>query len=463
MLQRGGLLMKTIALFAVALVVGCTCGETHFVPDASFDAPGLDVAIDAFTPPPFEPTLVWRAEGAGMCPDLMTPVWDPPAEPPIARGERRWGSGGTSPVSYVAGTLLADGTSFWARDFSREQSLDYLTGAYGGTTLYVGTPIVPETIDTEFRYALPRMTLGRNTIVIRDLWSLRFMRFGAGGSALRSWTFPVLDDLFAAQRALPLPDMRFGGPEQTMPAWNPVTGQIAFTVGLENSILAVQCAGDDLGQFILDIGPRNTLSAGRNPYTQVYYRENGELLVLRNERLFVISPTGEVLRSHDTLAGARAHAYDAECGLLFSIANQWRWQNVDTQLLGPPFQARGDAFATAGTQACGIIQSTRAGVFVSHPGAEDRQIGLPNTGRLAVPGGFALLEPAPSPRISIVDSAGNETDMFLAPERRLGRLLTPDGNVIYPGTRWYLGLPAGPQLSLDSGLNWAHTNSPLPE
>jgi hypothetical protein len=42
-------------------------------------------------------------------------------------------------------------------------------------------------------------------------------------------------------------------------------------------------------------------------------------------------------------------------------------------------------------------------------------------------------------------------------------VFTPDGNMLSANTRWYLGYAPGLPLYLNSGMNWAHTNSPLPE
>jgi len=124
--QRWSVLMRTsfTSIWPMVLLAGCTCGETHSVPDASFDAPGLDVAIDAFTPPPFEPTVMWRAEDAGMCPEIMTPRFQPPAEAPIAVGQRAWGPGGRGWLSVVAPALLGDGTSIWARNLYQSTAVD---------------------------------------------------------------------------------------------------------------------------------------------------------------------------------------------------------------------------------------------------------------------------------------------------------------------------------------------------
>jgi hypothetical protein len=448
-------------LFAV-VGLGCACEGALAPPDATFDAPGLDAAIDAYTPPPFEPTLIWRAEGAGTCPVIMTPVWDPPSEPPIARGQRRWGPGGDAFTPVVTPTLLADGTSLWTSDLYEELVREYATADRLGTRRFrgLGSPPPVEGFDTQFRYRLPRMTLGRSTVVSRDLWSLLHLEVPG---ATQRWIFPELDTLFAAERSRPLPALGTML-EHSMPAWNPVTGQLAFTVGLENQILAVQCPGDNMGQFMLNIGPRNPLRAGENPYTHIFYRENGELLLHRNGQLHVISPTGEVLRSVSTGAGARPHTYDPTCGMFFQMGEiDWSWWNVDTMSPGPVLHPRYAEDGVSGAPDCGLREGSRDRLLAVHPDG---------TASMLSPGGVQVLFTAEGylrfsmsgDSVEVLDARGVVLEAFaLDGAVMAASVFTPDGNMLSANTRWYLGYAPGLPLYLNSGMNWAHTNSPLPE
>ena len=286
------------------------------------------------------------------------------------------------------------------------------------------------------------------------------MQRGAEGSVLRSWTFPVLDDLYAYERSLPLvwpPSVL----EQTMPAWNPVTGQLAFTVGTSNAHLAVQCPGDDMGQFLLFIGSRNELRTGSNPYTQIFYRENGELILHRNGQTHLISPTGEVLRTLEMGPYPRPIAYDQTCGVLYNVSDSgWQWWDMDAMSGGPILQLLEGASAVFGSEDCGIIGYSSGRIEVAHPDDTHTRI-LGNVGA-AIVGGWAMFPPF-GRRVEIVDSQGVLMETIPVTDEPTPGVLTPDGYMLDTDERWYLGYPPALRLGLNTGLNWAHTNSPLPE
>jgi len=249
--------------------------------------------------------------------------------------------------------------------------------------------------------------------------------------------------------------------EHSMPAWNPVTGQIAFVAGFDNNVLAVQCPGDDMGQFLLNIGARDTPTLTSSPYTHVYYRANGELLLLRNQRLHVISPVGEVLRSIDTDEGARAHAYDERCGLLSRVGvDEFSWRNVDTMERGDVLNPRTNAFRVGGTPDCGLLESSSQGTTLISPSGQRTPLNGPNEGVWPLREGY-LVGTAVERHWRVVSASGTFIRDIFLDQPGIASVVTPDGYLLSGNTRWYLGVEPGPQLYLHSGMNWAHTNSPL--
>jgi hypothetical protein len=124
--------------------------------------------------------------------------------------------------------------------------------------------------------------------------------------------------------------------DHVMPAWSPRTGQIAYPVGYDHSLIAVSCPMDDGGQFIL----RRRVEGTPYLFSRVYYRANGELLLHSGPALFVLSPRGETLRAASRPREAEPYAYQEGCGLLYREGTTYTWFDVDSMTSGHVFEMR---------------------------------------------------------------------------------------------------------------------------
>jgi hypothetical protein len=66
--------------------------------------------------------------------------------------------------------------------------------------------------------------------------------------------------------------------------------------------------------------------------------------------------------------------------------------------------------------------------------------------------------------VILFDPSGAETGRFTVQDYSWNSgAFTPEGDRVAPGVGyWELGLDQAPSHTLETGLNWAHTNSPLP-
>jgi hypothetical protein len=203
-------------------------------------------------------------------------------------------------------------------------------------------------------------------------------------------------------------------------------------------------------------------------HTHLLYRENGELLVHLGG-LFVIGPTGELLRSTGLPPDSVPRAYSPECGLLYEDYNQrgqFTWWDVDAMRPWARVTMPAPWGALRVLPGCRPVLTTYSGWWI---GRLD-QVAEPLAGKMSmlVPlsdGRVAVLE-ATTSEVAVLDSGGIETARYpLEGASNLFYLYwTPDGDV---GERdvglWELGLELAPTHALETGMNWAHTNSPLPE
>ncbi|GAB4208857.1 MAG: hypothetical protein OHK0013_27680 [Sandaracinaceae bacterium] len=285
-------------------------------------------------------------------------------------------------------------------------------------------------------------------------------------SAVRrgTWPFPELEA--TVDRTMPLP-----WPSRTIPqtssAWSPTTGTIAFTTGVyyTNQNVAVQCPEADGGRFIVSFAaaPRDWTYTR----THLVYRENGELLVHLGA-LYVLGPRGELLRSTGLPPDSVPLAYTPECGLLYGrgrgLGGNLTWWDVDS------IQPRETYLTPVDGLALRILPDCRPLV------ARDGQwwVGMSSVSVVpAEPAGADILPLRDggvaavfwdSAEIALLDSTGAEIgrvplDTFVEGYS----YYTPEGDLgTLGGGFWEVGLQLAPWGTLETGLNWAHTNSPLP-
>ncbi len=453
---------SAVALVGPVIFLGCT--EVPPVVDASSSDGGpvadsaVDAAIDAARVIEGAPEVVFLADEAGMCPELHAPTYAGRSLG-AARGSVRW----DQPMTFrfevgTAGPTFVSNASFWTTDLWAHDAIDHDRGdqesrAYQAPTV---APTVMES-GSVWRYKYPPMSLGETMLVSRDAFGLWFADLGSTGPA-RRWAYPELDAL--VNRAEPLPGGDNLRLQHVMPAWSPATGQIAYPVGYDHSLIAVSCPMDRGGQFIL----RHAIPADTYPATGVYYRANGELLLHQNG-LYVISPRGETLRAASMPSAAQPYAYQEGCGLLYREGTNYSWFDVDAMTSGATF----DMTALNEVAAMPDCRLLANGEIIDSDGT---RIGLAAPGEVVsqlADGRFVRIDRATS-SLYIVDAAGVVTEGPLSLEASVPRAApywTPDGHVMFVSRDravfFDLDLPPpGPMLWPEAGMNWAHTNSPLP-
>lgn len=422
-----------------------------------------DTRADAFVELPDPPELLFVAPTAGMCPELNVPTC-PGRSRGVAPGTMRWEhpTSVESPESRTP-TFLTN-ASVWTRDL---WALDILDHDFGdeGEREYVA-PLVPAPTAGEdgsvWRYRHAPMSLGSTLLVSRDAFGLWYADLG-GIHRARHWQFPELEAMVRLDEPLPRTNQNI---EQVMPAWSPATGQIAYPVGYDNDLLAVSCPVDFGGQYILRFG---AIPDGAHWSTHVYYRANGELLVHRGG-LFVVSPLGEIVRSAPSPGDAVPYAYQEGCGVLYQDGTDYFWIDVDRLEPGRHLDMEGFN-GVAGLSDCALVGGNSSGVMVVRPdGSRDQLSGPGDSVAELDGGGVVILDPITREfqvfdrtRSSLVSSGRLEGDGILG----VGPYWTPDGHVMFLARSgsgfWDLDLPPlGPMLWPEAGMNWAHTNSPLP-
>ncbi len=441
--MRGG-----AALLSLGVVLsGCADSrQRDDVEDAS-----LEETLDASTT---APVVLWRNETVGPCPRVMTPVFNPPTEPEVVPGAERWSQADRVLNVRSAPTLLGTGLSLWSLDAHSETPMDHATGELGTPFVMDPTLPAPDRFDTLYRYRHALMALGESTVVSRTPWEL--IGWTAGMTRGEVWPFREIAWLRRAEEA-DLAAYRSDDLDHAMPAWSPVTGQVAFAAGLGTNVVAVQCPPPGQPQFVLDFRdlPREP------PYrTALYYRENGELVVVFGRALWIVAPDGTLLRRGEPGVFAEPIAYDRECGMLLKTGRRrYEWWNLEEMSARVALDVEFEHSSASGTYECGLIVWSGDGATVVRPDSSSFLVGA--GGVLATRSGYL----APLPAAGLMrrlDFSGTQTAEFSTTWTGHS-VLTPTGSAITPTARWELGVSDVGCLARDCGLNWAHTNSPLPE
>jgi hypothetical protein len=306
------------------------------------------------------------------------------------------------------------------------------------------------------------MTLGDSLVVSTDYFSLVYydVRGARDPSTVRrgTWPFPELEAL--VDRTRPWPTRLV--PTTVSSAWSPTTGTVAFVASTRASAaLAVQCTDADAGRFIATFA--SPPSDWNDARMHLLYRENGELLV-HYGALYVLGPRGELLRSTGLPRDSEPLAYTPECGLLYrQRATPWylTWWDVDT------LQPRQTFLIPIGSTGLRIFSRCRPvvwrndGTWISESEVSVFPLG-PDERRLLRDGGSYTW--SPENEVTVFDASGAETERFTVQDYTPSSgSSTPEGDFVAPGVGyWELELDRAPSGTLSTGLNWAHTNSPLP-
>jgi hypothetical protein len=283
-----------------------------------------------------------------------------------------------------------------------------------------------------------------------------------------------------------------GGSTGDMPAWSPVTGDfVTFGIGAGFRGVGAMC------------------TAGTRWFTQlpiyegqssVYVREDGDAIVVaRGEAWVLDGRTGEMMSTttfalEDGTLGMPA-GFHPGCGVLVMFGlgrvREWRWLDDETMEMGPwlrlPEDDPSSSGLWSGTEDCGVVAVGSTSVTRLEadgttryrvPFRDIEEVVTPAAPPVALADGGTLLLMSNPPGWNRLSSMGELVDRYRlgpsAAERAVADdpLLGPDGT-LYLMTRvddgpirftaTYTGAIPGPFLWPDSGLNWARTNSVLPE
>lgn len=449
-----------------ALLLGLACcgcyGTSHpdagveGGPDAPIDAASADAFVPAF------PVLHWRAEDVGTCPVVPVPVFaPPPGERPLTDGSVRWVRDRV--VSGLAPpALLTSGTSMQSEDLHRWFPVDYQTGDLGPSFILDYTVPSPEPGERNiFRYGGPFLSLRGDVVVSRTPWQL--LAWQPGFVAGEVWPIPEIDWLRNEER-----DADWGMLEldHSLLAFSPVTGHVAAAVGLGTALVAVRCPGVDGGtQYVIDFRhlPRQP------PYrTVVYFRENGELIVFY-DRVWVFSPSGELLREVDLGVNTEPPiAYDRTCGLLLKTGRRrYVWLDVDSMAPRVTLEPTFSHSVAMGTYECGALLVSGDGFTTVRP--DQAELRLAPAAARVTPTRTGYLVALPTEGRAEVLRFDGSTERDFPTTWDGTAAITPTGSAlghdstVFGDARWELGIDASGCLARDCGLNWAHTNSPIPE
>lgn len=444
------------------------CPDAHDMRDAgvpfdaatSGDAGTSETGADAGNMA--QPAILWVSDMAGRCSSVLTPSFAPQSSVAGPPGSERWpgpvrGSGrGVAPYPSFAGEGL-----YWTSDLFTHDFVDFASGAEDLAVLTMpGVPAPsPDELGSVWRYRKPLMSLGRSILVSRDAYDLYYADVSIDSGFFRRWSFPEVDDFVRRDSSLP---SRNDTLDHVMPAWSPVSGQVAYTSGYDNDVLAVMCPENDGGQFVIGL-PH--LSADQYRVTSLFFSETGELLV-HHGQLFVFARTGELLRVGSPPPGMAPQAYAPECGMLYRRGDSWAWMDVESMSLGAEIDMS-EFLGVSGASDCTLLGGTRTGVVrVDTDGRHSPQV---DGSVQELRDGSLLVFRRDTREVSIVDATGATLRVVTRLEGGgvlgIGPFWTPTGDVVFLSGGGYYDVgapPPGPLLWLDSGLNWAHTNSPLP-
>lgn len=492
--------------------MGCLVFVGTSACDCRVEQPPNDVAVDAnldstvemdaeeeldtFRPTvdarPGPARVVWRADTAPDCSrHAVEPRWSPgtePGEPGTLRWLRAMGSPplravlDSNPISAVdpisAMPVGTDsGIVAWSLSGGFEIGLDFATGDlvhYGSSTTSAPT-----------NAAFPRLWLPDEA----GIHGLRQARSPI--SAPPSITGPFAPAPAVLSIEWDSPTTTYSSlPTSFMPAWSPVSGtRFIAAGGPEGRGVASACAEGVAWVTLLPIDPSEDAPG------VMFVRADGDLLVATQGTMWVLdADSGEPLRTAEWATGVDdglPGAYHPGCGLLVerTSGREWFWLDDETLQVGPAIRLRdGDSSAEGawtGTADCGLVVAARDSVIrfdrdgsMRHElTAEDFPADFSGASGPPIPtedGGFLLVTRPPGwihfsalgvrqATVRLPDAGGASS--FSEP------LLAPDGSlyfVSYDSLTGFLafgaantGIRPGPFLWPDSGLNWAHTNSPL--
>jgi len=290
------------------------------------------------------------------------------------------------------------------------------------------------------------------------------------------------------------PDVLFGGYERRgefpMAAWSPMTGDmISFGRSLDGTVSGVGVGCVEGNRWFTEIPGLDS------PTAVNFVRPDGDVIVTSLQRVWVLDgETGEPLRM--TTVGdnfAQSVAYHPGCGVLVELSvvggTSWYWLNDDTMEPGPALRLPADRptgiSGWSGTADCGLVASAGTGNVVRLNADGSVRFNTP------IPAGTGITIASPpvvltdDETLLMVDPPGwmrltatGEVDSIVRLNmsqvglRSAGQTtLAPDGTMYFmtnSGGEYRFaaastGAIPGPYLWRNSGLNWARTNSILPD
>lgn len=454
-------------VFAVLL---SACGPNPGQEDAGLG----DAAVDAAE------WVSWRAETIADCEGPAPPVWLPRDD--HAPGEFLWartwaeirrdpegGIGLRPPYALTGRTPLLSGDGFVTFTW-RENETDMRllardgTGSGGGVwrvTLMDYRPVGRMWLTNGHTYGIPDF-----------LTALALT--GADGVAPER-VFPILE----LEGQIPV---RVGGgwPRAAL-AWSPRNRAAVLFTG--SNVVFSGCLDRPLPRWAhrVPIGRAGTTD-------EIYVRANGDAVVA-GDTTMLISETGELLGTtsfRDRAYPPRPAGYREACGVLFmtSPEEEWRWLDVDTMEFGPPLGGAPSASGEwSGTADCGLVY--RSSTQLLRRLAADGSVLHETPLRSGIAGhpiplaDGSTFVPLADTGWLVVAMDGTVTQRVDLGEPWSSRRLVGDGALAPDGTFFFAvsdilgdsfafaavatGLRPGPLLWTGSGLNFAHTNSALPD
>ena len=463
------------------------------VADSSRDAPSFDAVLGP-------PRPYWRNPTPPVCAQRLDPPrWRVTTDPgPVGTvrwvrslGEhdfQNWARAlGTPPLRWrnVAPSLTGDGIAAWIfvarlEDENRMIGLNHADGSWGNAV-----PVDP----TNY----PRM------------WIPNVYVLGQGGGGRRMFPLappdyyplnpPSDNSVWTVDPAVMFgPDISFGGVGSTsgqpMPAWSPVSGDmVTFGHRSDGAFSGVGVGCVEGNRWFTEIPGIHI------PSTVNYVRPDGDVIVTSIGHIWILDgETGEPLRSADidVPVPRLVAAYQPGCGLLVQdevdAELAWYWVNDDTMARGPALRLPPDrptsSGAWSGTSDCGLVASAGRGNLVRLNADGSVRFNTP------IPAGFIATA---APPVALADegilvmtdppgwirfnSMGEITSTVALDTSNVGFRTTSDSVLAPDGTMYFMtesggeirfgaastGAIPGPYLWPNSGLNWARTNSILPD
>jgi hypothetical protein len=484
-----------LSIGIAVFVTACQCTPSNTPPDANGDAP--------LGPP----RSYWRNPSPPACSQRLDPPrWRVTAHPG-PEGSIRWVRSlrerdfenwrvalGFRPPAYrrTAPSLTGDGIASWIfvaelEDEHRMIGLKYADGSWGTAA---SVDITPH----------PRMWLP-------DVY---VTALGSGGTRMLplsppdyspTITPPEYSVRLTDSSGMFGSDIHYGGAygttDSAMPAWSPTTGDmVGFgdRAGGGQPGVGVGCVEGN--RWFTEIPGLNT------PMQVNYVRPDGDIIATSLGHIYILDgETGEPLRSRDLIESGiveepvyhRVAAYHPGCGLLVhrNIVNQsWFWVNDETMAPGPDLRLPADRPTSiggwSGTPDCGLVASAGMGNLVRLNADGSVRYNTPIPPGFIAPGsppvaladGGTLLMTDPPGWVRFSATGEITSTVHLDPTVVGERNANPDSVLAPDGTMYFMTLSAfseirfgaastgaipGPYLWPNSGLNWARTNSILPD